>query len=90
MREVVDRGNDVLERAALLDDAVSDLHAFRSLLEELNNQPTVELPPEQVRAITVVRAATLRSAIGLAMAILDRGDHRDNRAKWSCHRCPSR
>ena len=80
MRELVDRANDVLERAELIDDGFSDLHAYRSLLLELNRRLPIELPPEQVRAISIVRSATLRSAIGLAVAILDPTDRRGNRA----------
>jgi hypothetical protein len=72
----LDHANDVLERADKLDDAVSNLRAFRSLLEDLNARtsidlPPLDLPPQQVRAIEMVRAGILRSAIALVVAILD-------------------
>jgi hypothetical protein len=56
----LDHANDVLERADKLDDAVSNLRAFRSLLEDLNARtsidlPPLDLPPQQVRAIEMVR-----------------------------------
>jgi hypothetical protein len=68
---MLDRANDLLERADKLDDAVSNLQAFRSLLEDLNARTPIDLPPPQVRAIGMVRAAILRSAIALVVAILD-------------------
>jgi hypothetical protein len=82
---VLDRANDVLERADTLDDAVSNLQAFRSLLEDLNDRTSLDLPPldlpqQQVRAIEMVRAAILRSAISLVVAILDPTDRRGNRS----------
>jgi hypothetical protein len=80
MSEVIHRANDVLKRADLLDDAVAELHGYRSLLEDLNCRSPVKVPREQVRAIRMVRAAILRSAIGLAVAILDPTDRRGNRA----------
>lgn len=82
MSDVIDRANDVLERADLLDDAVAELHGYRSLLEDLNRRSPVNAPPEHVRAIRLVRAAILRSAIGLAVAILDATDRRGNRASF--------
>jgi hypothetical protein len=82
---VLDPANDLLDRADMLDDAVSNLQAFRSLLEDLNDRTSVDLPPldlsqQQVRAIEMVRAAILRSAISLVVATLDPSDRRGNRA----------
>jgi hypothetical protein len=77
---MLERANDVLERADMLDGAVSNLQAFRSLLEELNAGSPVALPRQQVQAVEMVRAAILRSAISLVVATLDRGDRRGNRA----------
>ena len=68
---VSDRANKVIERACALDEAVINLHAFRSLLDDLSSRSPLVLPPEQLRAVEMVRAAILRSAIGLAVAILD-------------------
>jgi hypothetical protein len=68
---MLDRANDLLERADKLDDAVSNLQAFRSLLEDLNARTPIDLPSPQVQAIGMVRAAIFRSAIALVFAILD-------------------
>ena len=68
---MLDRANDLLERADKLDDAVSNLQAFRSLLDDLNARTPIDLPPPQVQAVGMVRAAILRSAIALVVAILD-------------------
>jgi AbiU2 len=64
---------------------VSNLQAFRGLLEDLNGRSAVDLPPlvlpqQQVQAIEMVRAAILRSAISLVVATLDPADRRGNRA----------
>jgi hypothetical protein len=74
------RANYVLERADTLDGAVSNLQAYRSLLEEQNARSLVALPRQQVQAVEMVRAAILRSTISLVVATLDRGDRRGNRA----------
>lgn len=63
---MLDRSNEVLERANKLDDALSNLQAFQSLLEDLNGRTSVdlrplELPQQQVQAIEMMRAAILRS-----------------------------
>ena len=79
-RDVLDRANDMLERIYKLDDACATLHGFRSLLEDLNSRSPIELSREQVHAVTIVRAGILRSAIGLAVAMLDKPDWRGNRA----------
>lgn len=68
---MLDRANDLLERADKLDDAVSNLQAFRSLLKDLNARTPIDLPSPQVQAIGMVRAAILRSAIALVVAMLD-------------------
>jgi hypothetical protein len=68
---VLDRANDLLERVDKLDEAVSNLQAFRSLSEDLNARTPINLPPQQTEAIGMVRAAILRSAIALVVAILD-------------------
>ena len=65
-----------LEHADKLKKAVSDLQALRSLLEDLDARTAIHLPPlelshQQGQAITSVRAAILRAAIALAVAILD-------------------
>jgi hypothetical protein len=84
-KPVLDRANDLLERTDTLDHAVSNLQAFRSLLEDLNGRSSVDLPPldvphPQVWAIEMVRAAVLRSAISLVVATLDPADRLGNRA----------
>jgi hypothetical protein len=66
-----DRADALLERAAKLDGAIGNLQAFRSLLESLNARTPIGLPPPQVQAIEMVRTGLLRSAIALAVAILD-------------------
>ena len=73
---MLDRANDLLERANKLDDAVANLQVFRSLLEDLDARTANYLPPlkisrQQKQAIRAVRAAILRSAIALSIAILD-------------------
>jgi hypothetical protein len=73
---MLDRANDLLERTNKLDDAVCDLQAFRSLLEDLNARSAPHLPPlelsrQQTAAVVAVRAAILRAAIALAVAMLD-------------------
>jgi len=84
---VLDRANDILERADTLNDAVSNLQAFRRLLEDLNDRtsvdlPALDLPQQQVQAIVMVRAAILRSTISLVVATLDPADRRGNRASF--------
>jgi hypothetical protein len=69
------RANALLERAAKLDDAVGNLQAFRSLLENLNARTPVDLPPPQLHAIEMVRAGILRSGdtnVGSGPTISDR------------------
>jgi hypothetical protein len=73
---MLDRATDLLERADKLDQAVSELQVFRSLLEDLDARTPIHLPPlelsrQQVEVIHAVRAAILRTAIALAVAILD-------------------
>ena len=79
-RDVLDRANDLLSCIYRLDDACAILHGFRSLLEDLNSRSPIELSREQVDAVAIVRAGILRSAIGLAVAMLDKSDRRGNRA----------
>jgi hypothetical protein len=64
-----ERANVVIERALELADAVAELRAYQSLLETLNSSP-IWLAPPHVRALRVVRASALRSALGLVVAIL--------------------
>jgi hypothetical protein len=78
--DVIDRVNDVLERLYKLDDALSTLHGFRSLLEDLNSLSPIPLPRGQLHVVATVRAAILRSAIALAVATLERTDSRGNLA----------
>jgi hypothetical protein len=68
---MLDRANDLIGRASKLDDAVTNMQAFRGLLEELDRRCPIPYSPH-LDAIRMVRAASLRSAIGLATAILDR------------------
>jgi hypothetical protein len=79
--DVLERANAVLERALKLDEAFDVLHAFRSLLENLKSRGSILLPREQLLTAAIVRASLLRSAIGVAVAILDAPDpRRRNRA----------
>lgn len=68
---MLDRANDLIERAGKLDDAFANLHAFRSLLQDLADRCPLRLPPEHSAAIEMVRAAVLRSAIAQLAAMLD-------------------
>jgi hypothetical protein len=75
-RKLIDRANDLLKRADKLGGAVSNLEVFRRLLADLDARtapplPALELSTRHARAIRGVRAAVLRSAIGLTVAILD-------------------
>lgn len=75
------RANDVLNHIINLDDAVAELYAYRSMLENLNSRGAIKLPHLHVKAMRVVRAGILRSMISLALAILDQPDRRrGNRA----------
>ena len=66
---MLDRANDLLDRVGKLDDAVTNLQAFRSLVEDLNAR--IDLPPLGVDPIRMVQASILRSTIALIVAILD-------------------
>jgi hypothetical protein len=75
-----DRVDRVSTRAFAVDEAVINLHAFRSLLDDLSSRGPLTLPREHQRAIEMVRAAILRSTIGLVVAILDPPDYCKERA----------
>jgi hypothetical protein len=68
--EMLDRANDLIERVGKLDDAVANLQAFRGFVEELDRRCPIRHGPH-VEPIRTVRAACLRSAIALVVAILD-------------------
>jgi len=74
-RAVLDRANDVLERLFLLSDAITDARAFRALLEDLHARDLTIVTGPQADAVTMVRAAILRSAVGAVMAVLDPEDN---------------
>jgi len=78
--ELRDRANDVLERLFALDDAVANARAFRATLEELHRRDLTVVQEPHISAIGMVRAGTLRAAIGATMACLDPSDRRGNRA----------
>ena len=64
------RADDVvIEHALELAEAVDELQAHQSLLMALNSDP-IGLGQPHLRALAVVRAGALRSAIGLVVAIL--------------------
>ncbi|HXC88705.1 MAG TPA: hypothetical protein VNV18_00945 [Stellaceae bacterium] len=71
------RADDLIDRAGKLDDAVANLRAFRSLVEELDRRGPIPFSPH-LGPIRIVRAASLRSTIALIIAILD--GKRDDRA----------
>jgi hypothetical protein len=71
---------DLRERAEKLGEAVSNLEVFRWLLAELDDRtappkPALGLSAQQIQAVSGIRAALLRSAIGLVVAILDPTRH---------------
>jgi hypothetical protein len=70
----------VLERLFALDDAVANARAFRATLEELHRRDLTVVQEPHISAIGMVRAGTLRAAIGATMACLDPSDRRGNRA----------
>jgi hypothetical protein len=80
MNAVTVRANEILERVRRLDDAVAQLCFYRNLLEDLNSRLPIHLPADHFYAVCDVRAAVLRSAIGLSVAVLDSTDSRGNRA----------
>lgn len=76
----IDHANEIIDRLIALDEAVAMGRAFRALLEDLNARDLFVVAGPHVAAITMVRAAILRSAIGSVMACLDPQDRRANRA----------
>jgi hypothetical protein len=79
-REPIDRANEIIDRLFTLDEAIANARAFRALLEDLHARDLSIVNEPHVTAITMVRAAILRSAIGSVMACLDPEDRRGNRA----------
>jgi AbiU2 len=79
-QESIDRANDVIGRLFALDEAITNTRAFRALLEDLHARDLSVVKEPHVTAITMVRAAILRSALGAIMACLDPKDWRGNRA----------
>jgi hypothetical protein len=67
---MLDRANDLIERASKLDDAVANLQAFRGFVEGLDRRCPIPFSPH-LEAIRTLRAACLRSAVALIVAILD-------------------
>jgi hypothetical protein len=67
---MLDRANDLIERADKLADAVANLRAFRGFVEELDHRSPIPFGPHR-DAIRTVRAACLRSAVALVVAVLD-------------------
>jgi hypothetical protein len=72
--------NEIIGRMSALDEAVAMGRAFRVLMEDLHGRDLSVVVGPHVAAITMVRAAILRSAIGSAIACLDGQDWRGNRA----------
>jgi hypothetical protein len=79
-RDLIDRANEVIDRLFALDDAITNVRAFRALLEDLHGRDLSVVKEPHISAITMVRAGILRSAIGAVMACLDPKDRRGNRA----------
>jgi len=67
----IDKANDFLDRVEKLDDATSQLLAFRHLLSDLNTRLPLTLSRSQTNVIGNVRAAILRATIAQIGAILD-------------------
>jgi hypothetical protein len=67
---MLDRANDLIERAGRLKVAVANLQAFCGFVYELDRRCPIPDSPH-LGAIRTVRAACLRSAIALVVAILD-------------------
>ena len=64
------KANDLIDRADKLDGALANLHAFRSLVEELDRRCPIPFSPH-LGPIRTVLAASLLSTIALIIAILD-------------------
>jgi hypothetical protein len=79
-QELIARANEVIERLFALDEAITNTRAFRALLEDLHARDLSVVKQPHGTAITMVRAAILRSAIGSVMTCLDPADRRGNRA----------
>ena len=62
--------NVVLDLALELDEPAAELLAYRSMLVAVNSILHGPAQPQAVAPLRVVRACTLRSAIGLVVAIL--------------------
>jgi hypothetical protein len=72
------RANCVIERAIELHDHADELRAYQRLLQKAFSDP-IRLDRPHQRALRVVRAGVLRSAIGLVCAILGEvGEDRAN------------
>jgi len=77
---LIRHANELILRAGDLDDAVSNLLAFKCMLVALEARVPLVLPPSHLQALGVSRAALLRSAIGCTIAILDQPGTRGDRA----------
>jgi hypothetical protein len=77
---VRERANDLIERIFALDEAVSNVRAFRASLENLHARDLPSVKEPHITAIVMVRAGILRAAISTVMACLDPSDRRGNRA----------
>jgi hypothetical protein len=73
----MEKANDFIDRIEKLDDATSQMLAFRFLLSDLNRRLPLSLSTAQRNVVGNVRAAILRATIAQIGAILDRaGDDR--------------
>jgi hypothetical protein len=77
---LLSRANAVLERLFMLDEAIANSWAFRTLLEVLHARDISNVKEPHIGAISMVRAGILRAEISAVMALLDPADRRGNRA----------
>ena len=76
----INRANEIIDSARLLDDTAQSAHAFRMLLGNLAGRPLFPNEEEHALSLKMVRAGILRAQIGCIMAILDPWERRGNRA----------
>jgi len=79
-KTTLERVNDLLDCAALVDGATISARAYLCQFRNLSDRLPLSLGPNQKHGVEVVRAALLRATIGTAIAILDPTDKRGNRA----------
>lgn len=68
---VVAAANAVMDRLCPLTNAISNARGFRALLEDLHGRALSDVKEPHVSAITLVRAAILRTAITTIVACVD-------------------